>query len=228
MERPKQNSSKYLHALTGRDRHIFSLRCIIIIVMLILIFAIWGWKSSPDKLTIHIPPDLRSGSTRIWWEVDPANIYSFAFYIFQQLNNWPKDGEVDFKRNINQLSAFLTPQCQEILNTEYVQRRNLGEIKGRVRSIGEISGRGINSKIRNNKTGAFEDRVNVLSKDAWIVTFDIYADEYYSGEAVKRSLVRYPLSVVRSDSDPEANPWGLRLNCYANKPLKLMVGDNND
>ena len=28
-----------------------------------------GWWSAPRDLTIHVPPDLRSGSTRKWWEV---------------------------------------------------------------------------------------------------------------------------------------------------------------
>lgn len=42
-------------------------------------------------------------------------------------------------------------------------------------------------------------------------------------------MVRYPLSVVRSDTDPQTNPWGLKLNCYASQPQKLiMAGGSNE
>lgn len=220
--------SKYKFALNGRDKHIMSLRIVIVLLFIALLYTIWGWKSAPDKLLVHNPPDLRSGSTRIWWDVDPSNVYSFAFYIFQQINNWPKDGEVDFKRNIEKLSPFLTPSCQVTLNEEYMQRKNLGELRGRVRSIGEIVGRGINSTIKNSINGSVEPRVKILSRDAWTATFDFYIDEYYNGQSIKRALARYPLSIVRGDTNPELNPWGLMLNCYAAKPLKLVNGDNNE
>ena len=44
-----------------------------------------GWWNAPRDLTIHVPPDLRSGSVRKWWDVPPESVYAFAFYIFQQL-----------------------------------------------------------------------------------------------------------------------------------------------
>lgn len=215
--------SKYLNALTGRDKHIQSLRFVIVILLVIILAMAWGWKSAPKDLTIHIPPDTRTGSTRLWSDIDPSNIYSYAFYIFQQLNSWPANGEVDYKRNINKLSPFITPQCKTVLLNEYEERRIGGELRDRVRAIGEIDGRGLNSKVKNYQTGMFEPRVKILSDKAWIVTFDFYIDEYYKGEAVKRTMARYPLSVVKSDTDPETNPWGLKLNCYASQPLKLTA-----
>lgn len=215
--------SKYLNALTGRDKHIQSLRFVIVILLIIILAMTWGWKSAPKDLTIHIPPDTRTGSTRLWSDIDPSNIYSYAFYIFQQLNSWPANGEVDYKRNINKLSSFMTPQCKTVLLNEYEERRVGGELRDRVRAIGEIDGRGINSFVKNYQTGQFESRVKILSDKAWIVTFDFYIDEYYKGEVVKRTMARYPLSVVKSDTDPEMNPWGLKLNCYASQPLKLTA-----
>lgn len=157
---------KYTNALTGRDKHILSLRFIIILLIIIILIITWGWKSAPKQLTIHIPPDLRTGSTRLWSDIDPSNIYGFAFYVFQQLNNWPKDGEVDYKNNINKLSTFLTPQCKTLLLNEYEERRIGGELRERVRTIGEIDGRGINSEIKNYQTGKFESRVKILSNNA--------------------------------------------------------------
>lgn len=80
--------SQYKNALSGRDSHILTLRGVITALFIALIVALWGWKTAPTDLTIYNPPDLRSGSTRKWWEVDPSYVYSFAFYIFQQLNSW--------------------------------------------------------------------------------------------------------------------------------------------
>ena len=81
--------SKFRNALNARDHHILSLRCACAVLFLLLVIALIGWILSPRSLTIHNPPDLRSGSTA-WWEVPPATVYAFSFYIFQQLNSWPK------------------------------------------------------------------------------------------------------------------------------------------
>ena len=40
-------------------------------------------------------------------------------------------------------------------------------------------------------------------------------------EQVKRALVRYALKVVRIDIDPERNPFGLVLDCYARAPERI-------
>ena len=51
----------------------------------------FGWSQAPKQLTLHVPPDLRSGATLSVDEVPAANVYAFAFYIFQQLNRGPTD-----------------------------------------------------------------------------------------------------------------------------------------
>ena len=42
---------------------------------------------------------------RKWWEIPPESVYAFTFYIFQQLNRWPTNGEDDYPRNIRALSS---------------------------------------------------------------------------------------------------------------------------
>lgn len=101
-----------------------------------------GWWSAPRDLTIHVPPDLRSGSTRKWWEVPPESVYAFTFYVFQTLNRWPTNGEEDYSRNLHTLSPYLTPSCQAFLRADYDYRRSTGELRQRVRGIYEIPGRG--------------------------------------------------------------------------------------
>ncbi|MDX3928973.1 MAG: TIGR03746 family integrating conjugative element protein [Shinella sp.] len=176
-----------------------------------------GWWSAPRELTIHVPPDLRSGSTRKWWEVPPETVYAFTFYIWQQLQRWPTNGDEDYSRNIRALSSYLTPACQAFLTRDYDYRRSVGELRQRVRGIYEIPGRGYGEDPKL--------RVKTVSDRDWIVTMDVAADEYFADEQVKRALVRYTVKVVRADVDPERNPFGLMLDCYSDMPQRITVPD---
>lgn len=181
---------------------------------LVLVMGI-GWWSAPRNLTIHVPPDLRSGSTRPWWEVPPESVYAFAFYVWQQLQRWPTNGDDDYPRNLYALSSYFTPACKAFLQQDYEYRRNAGELRRRVRGIYEIPGRGYS----DNPTL----RVRTISNQAWVVTLDVTADEYYASEQVKRALVRYPLKVLRLDVDPQRNPFGLVIDCYEGAPQRIAA-----
>lgn len=202
--------SKFKHALAARDSHINSLRLGLVIILIVTMGLWYGWQTAPRDLTIHNPPDLRAGSTRAWWEVPPGSVYAFTFYIFQQLNRWPTNGDVDYARNLQSLNAYLTPACHSQLEQDYRYRRDAGELRDRVRGTYEIPGRGFNNK-----------RVEVIDRDNWLVTLDLTVDEYYRSEPVKRALVRYPIKVVRYDVDAENNPWGLAIDCYSANPQRL-------
>ncbi|MGE0278256.1 MAG: PFL_4703 family integrating conjugative element protein [Nitrospiraceae bacterium] len=207
--------SRFKNEMAHLQAHIKTLRIGTGAVFVIALILGIGWWSAPRNLTIHVPPDLRSGSIRKWWEVPPESVYAFTFYVFQQLNRWPTNGEDDYSRNIRALTAYLTPACQTFLRQDYEQRHTSGELRQRVRGIYEIPGRGYGE----NPTA----RVRVLSDRDWIVTLDVTADEYYGAEQVKRALVRYPLKVVRLDVDPERNPFGLALDCYNGAPQRIAA-----
>lgn len=205
--------SRFRNEVQHLQSHVRTLRLASSALLLLALLLGFGWWSAPRDLTIHVPPDLRSGSTRQWWEVPPENVYTFAFYIFQQLNRWPTNGEDDYPRNLHALSAYLTPGCQAFLQQDYAYRRSNGELRQRVRGIYEIPGRGYGDDPAT--------RVHVLSARDWVVTLDVSADEYFGSEQVKRALVRYPLRVARMDVDPERNPFGLALDCYASTPQRI-------
>jgi integrating conjugative element protein (TIGR03746 family) len=207
--------SRFRNEVVHLQAHVKSLRLGLTAVFVVALLLGFGWWSAPRDLTIHVPPDLRSGSTRKWWDVPPESVYAFTFYIFQQLNRWPANGEEDYPRNLQALSAYLTPSCRVYLRQDYEYRRGNGELRQRVRGIYEIPGRGY-----GDDPGA---RVKVLSDHDWIVTLDISADEYYSTEQVKRALVRYSIKVVRQDVDPERNPFGLMLDCYSTPPQRIEI-----
>lgn len=197
----------------AQQAHILSLRIILgFLTALCLWLAIALW-TAPNRLTVHVPPDLRSGSTRLWWDIPPENVYSFGYYIFQQMNRWPKNGEIDYEGNIHRLGSYLTPSCKVYLQEDFALRRNSGELRGRERGVFEIPGRGVDDPN--------EQRVIVESINAWTINLDIVAEEFYGGEKVKRALARYPLHVVRSDIDPERNPFGLLWDCYSSNPVRI-------
>lgn len=207
--------SRFKNEIAHLQAHVMTLRLIGGALFAMALMLGFGWWSAPRELTIHVPPDLRSGSTRKWWEVPPESVYAFTFYVFQQLNRWPSNGEEDYPRNLRALSAYLTPGCRDFLQQDYEYRRSSGELRRRVRGIYEIPGRGYGE--------APTTRVRVVSDREWVVTLDVSADEYYGSEQVKRALVRYPIKVVRMDLDPARNPFGLALDCYSGAPQRIVA-----
>ncbi|MGW8274766.1 PFL_4703 family integrating conjugative element protein [Xanthomonas axonopodis] len=207
--------SRFKNEVAHLQAHVATLRRVGAALFALALLMGLGWWNAPRHLTIHVPPDLRSGSTRKWWDVPPESVYAFTLYVFQQLNRWPTNGEEDYPRNLRALSAYLTPSCQALLLQDYETRRNNGELRQRVRGLYEIPGRGYGEDPST--------RVKVLSERDWVVTLDVSADEYYGGEQVKRALVRYPLKVARLDVDPERNPFGLALDCYSGTPQRISA-----
>jgi len=197
---------RYRYEIDNVRAHVRSL-WIIIGVQILVIFALWmGWSEAPKQLTVHVPPDLRSGATLSVNEVPEANVYAFAFYIFQQLNRWPEDGAQDYGQAIFRVSPYLTPRYQAELIADMELKGKRGELAYRVRGMHEIAGHGFE-----------EHRVDVLAPGVWVVWLDLALMESVKGMTVKQTAIRYPLRVVRLSVDPEANPWGLALDGFATK-----------
>ncbi|MBI6855542.1 TIGR03746 family integrating conjugative element protein [Pseudomonas cichorii] len=209
--------SRFWKQTEAQRAHILSLRIALILTGSISLVLAYGWWSAPKDLNVHVPPDLRSGSTRKWWDVPPESVYTFGFYIFQQINRWPVDGEADYERNLFALASYLTPSCAAYLQRDFEVRRNSGELRRRVRGVYEIPGSGYGD--------APTLRVVQLSLNDWTVNLDITADEYLGGERVKRALARYPLHIIRQDFDPEKNPFGLAWDCYSGTPQRIEAPD---
>lgn len=205
--------SRFRNEVIRLESHIKTLRTGCGLIFGIAVMMAVGWWDSPRNLTIHNPPDLRSGSTRKWWEIPPESVYTFSFYIFQQLNRWPADGEKDYHRLIHTLSAYLTPSCKAELESDFQKRQNASELRSRTRSVYEIPARGYGDNP--------ELRVQVQGRDHWLVNLDLATEEFYGSERIKQAFVRYPLKVVRQDIDPEKNPFGLALDCFDSLPQRI-------
>jgi len=194
---------RYRHEIDNVRAHLRSLWAVIGLQALIIV-ALWiGWSRAPKDLVIHVPPDLRSGAVMAVDEVPPAQVYAFAFYIFQQLNRWPEDGAVDYGRAIFSVSPYLTPKYREALIADLELKGRNGELAYRVRGVQEIAGHGYQ-----------ERRVDIPKQGVWVVWLDLELSESVKGMTVKKTAIRYPLRVMRYAVDLEANPWGLALDGF--------------
>ena len=186
---------RYQKLADDQRAHISTLRSVIGLQLLVIGGLWYGWHRAPQDLTVHIPPDLRSGATQGLHVIPDYNVYVFAQYIFQQLHRWPENGAVDFGQRIYALSAYLTPAYREQLLATLQARGQEGELAERVRALQMIPGHGYT-----------ESRVQILNDKTWIVMLDMELIETVRGLTVKNPLIRYPLRVVRYDVDPERNP----------------------
>ena len=113
--------SRYLHAISQATSTVRLQRWTIGVLAVITLAALAGWRFKETQLTAHIPPDLSNGaSLKIGGtpQVPTPNVYVFGFYIWQQINNWPKDGGTDYSKQIFALQAYITPACRTQLDAD--------------------------------------------------------------------------------------------------------------
>lgn len=206
--------SRYRFEIDNVRAHVHSLLGVIAIQVIVIAGLVIGWSRAPRQITVHLPPDLRSGAILALDEVPPANVYAFASTIFQQLNRWPEDGTQDYGRAIFRTSAYLTPKYRAFLMADLAEKARQGELTYRVRGVQPLS-----------DTVFADSKVDVLGHDVWIARLDLDLVESVKGMTVKHTTIRYPLRVVRQAVDLDANPWGLALDGYgAEGPRRLQDG----
>jgi len=173
---------------------------IIIGLFLVIIVMTFGWSQAPKDITLHYPPDLRSGAQMKPGEILPSSVYVFSQYILQQLNSWDINGSKDYPKKVGMLRHYLTPGYQKQLEDDIDLREAQGELRDRVRSFSFVPG------------SAYDENFVQFDGDAWTVWFDVHIKEYVLGNLIKEVSLRYPIRVVRYDVDREKNPWQLALD----------------
>ncbi len=116
---------------------------------------------------------------------------------------------------IFRIAAYLTPSFREQLIADMEAKGRQGQLANRVRSLQAIF-----------EESYEERRVDILSKEAWVVWLDLELIESVKGMTIKHTIIRYPIRVVRYAVDAEANPWGLALDGFAAEgPKRLAPAD---
>ncbi len=182
---------------------------ILIGMFVLLMLVIIGWTTVQNEMTVHIPPDLRSGAAMGKNEIHTSGVYLFAFYIMQQINSWDVDGAIDYPENINQTRHYLTPYFKQRLITDVRIRIREGELRDRLRSFHQI--------------GVFNEEDVEIIGSGWIVWLDVHIQETVLGQKVKDLKLRYPIKIVRYDADREKNPWGLALDGSGGREAQRLI-----
>jgi len=185
-------------------------------VLLVIVVGQW-WRVGhlQEVRRVYVPPNLTQGVVTRFDEVPAPVVYTFAHYIFQQLNRWQNDGEVDYPKQLYRLQGFLTPSCIEAFREDMNQKRRLGELRSRARMMEEVSGQGYQRQ-----------RVFQETEDRWRVWLDVQLTETIAHHEVKNVYLRYELTVVRFDVDKEVNPWGLAFSCES--PIRPILLSEDD
>jgi len=179
------------------------------------LFLIASWHSAQSKMQVYIPPQIPvDGMTLRSGEYPSTTVFSFAYYIWQSINNWSANGTQDYKQAIQQFSPFLTPRFKAFLIRDYNQRFNQGEIQERLRMLQGLNGTAFESK-----------EVEYLGHDTWVVHLHMRLSEHMSinGNQVKDVAIDYSIRVVKYNVNAKTNPWGLALDGFVENPERQQT-----
>ncbi len=203
---------RYVHADPNLYTHIKSLRAISLILSICLIAALVGWHRASQVQRISIPPNLNYGGQIVLNSINPWEVYNFAGYVWQQVNRCSQDCFSDYPKNLDRLTAFLTPAFKVWLKLDSNNRS--GELLGRTRFLLPLANSNFYESVTQDESGA------------WIVQLDVQLEENIDGVPVKQAKLRYHLKVVAKRVDPEFNPWGLMLDTMPRMPERIVTSSS--
>ena len=227
----------FINALEQARHHVRSLW-----IALGLSFALNGtlmvcWIAKDNQLKIILPPQIpQSGLTLQKNSVPHASVYAFAFYVWQRLNHWGRNGQQDYRQQIETLSPLLTPTFRHSQIQTYNRLLEGGELQGRIRLMtgGDAYPNNkdkpaiTSNAVSIDKTNKSKDFIAIptvqnVGHGAWQVTLTMHLIEMMASNAqvIKDTSVIYRLRVVMLDTDAEQNPWGLALDGLINAPQRI-------
>jgi integrating conjugative element protein (TIGR03746 family) len=206
---------RFQHALANAWLSIKILSMALGALFILNIGLIWGWHNAQKRITVYIPPQIpQSGATQLSTVIPVTSVYSFAFYIWQGLNYWPENGLSDYPKAIEAFAPFLTPKFKQVLNHDYQERQQHGELQDRLRHLQGVNGSSFTVKD-----------IEALGNNTWLVHLQVRLTEQMNmnGHAVKDVVLHYTLKVVRYDVNAAANPWGLALDGFVENPERVQT-----
>ncbi|MBX9706100.1 MAG: TIGR03746 family integrating conjugative element protein [Gammaproteobacteria bacterium] len=206
---------KFLNALEQSKSHIRSLWYAIALAIFINAVTLLGWMHSQSTIRIQIPPQIPvNGLIVAQGEVPKTTVYSFAYYVWQSLNYWQKDGMQDYQTQIDRFSPFLTPDFKVSLIQNYNNLLNDGELQERIR-------------LMEGNEGSEYAPEDVIEEGhgTWIVHLKMRLTEMLSSNAkvVKDVEMEYTLKIVQYDVNATQNPWGLAIAGFAENPVRTVT-----
>lgn len=172
-----------------------------------------GWHLSEQKVRVFIPPQVpTSGLTMTANDVPAASVFSFAYYVWQNLNDWSSDGAEDYPANLTKFSPFLTPNFHHELTMDFQKRFQAGEVQHRLRNLLGVSG-----------SLYVPSDVEYVGHGTWLVHLVMHLSERVKDNdaPVKDIQMSYTLRVVSYDVSGTQNQWGLALDGFSGEPERI-------
>ncbi len=206
---------KFLNALEQAKWHILSLYVVIVFLTIISVGLMFGWHASQSSLTIHYPPEIpASGLTMKASAYPKSEVFSFAFYVWQSMNHWQKNGAKDYAANIKQFAPYLTPHFSNYLEKDFKTRFYQDELQDRLRIMQGMNGAAFNP-----------ENVMYLGHGTWLVHLTMRLTERMDSndKPIKDAAIDYTLRVVKYSVDANTNKWGLALDGFAADPKRVKT-----
>ena len=200
------------NVLALQDKRIRDTRIFCGVLLFIVLWQAWASSKVTKELTVHIPPRLERGAKMKAGEIPAPNIYSFSHYLFQKINTWEKDGSTEMEGILNDYQCYLTDSFSSELRELHSARTAKGETKGRSRAVRELTQKGFD-----------RSKVYEVSNNKWVVKLDMLVKEKIDTVEIKSVSVRYPVIVIRDDTNPDCNPFGMKFAGYDSQPKRILA-----
>jgi len=192
------------NALHSRDSHIWTLRIVILILAGLLFLQCLVIYTRQNEITVHVPPDLSKGATLKPGELQAANSYAFANYVWRNLNDWGVSGKEDYKRLIDEYRCLVTPEFERWLRLNEAQKRRQGELD-RTRVFSEIN--------------AYKPEfVSELGSNVFSVALVMKIQERVKSVVIKDVGMSYSLRVIPDSR--KCNEMGMALDGFMVDPTR--------
>lgn len=193
------------NALTARDSHIWTLRMALMLLIGLLAGVIYLFSAAKNDFTCHVPPDLSRGGKIKPGDLVGPNSYSFANYMWREINEWQASGKTEFAANIEANRCYLSVDFYNWLKKLEAHKKNTGELD-RERRLVPIQ------QFRPNMA-------KKLGDDLYVVYLDMRLTETVAGEVVKDIGMRYPLRVYADHRD--CNVMGMAVDGFESEPTRF-------
>ena len=185
----------------------------VLIIIVLIASSINNNLSDNRVFRITIPPKLEFGKVISTDDINHEQVYRLAGEVMQGLYHWEESGKVNFKKKINKLSAYLTPEYKQFLLDQHDELNSS--------STGELNKTRALIPLHNVNQYQKSFVTPIKNNTAFIVLIDFILQSHLENHLIQNTKIRYTVKVVIRDIDPNYNPWGWQLGIPPVKPLRL-------
>lgn len=188
-----------------------SLWAFIAILIIIISVLSLSLATSPNRLTVYIPPDISHGSTLKPGQAHKSNVYAFAFQIFTAINSWPDGGDKDYKHNIRRYKNYVSTSFYHYLKNDAKRRAKNDELSRKRMMSGVASMPYKPSDVKK------------LGNGTWLVDLHLQIVETINKSVVKNVIIEYPVIVSKANVAIQLNPYQLKLDGFKEQPHRIKT-----